>query len=485
MLIKNSYQLKSSGFAAPDSAILQQMATALRQLKSDIKPALVTHVAQPSLTLYRQNPLIVGVVAGFSIVSLLIVTLIFALAGGKPDASSSFFTSQIDESGFGNEVSQAKIKYELSLMALNFMEGEAWNKQTVADFTQGWNRLDVLNQAEMKHTVWFQSLENYLQRKSGAGDSRAKWRTELSAQLGLQEAAQDVAVASAPAASQATQATVSMAAVEEVSQTPSRSDSASPSASSPTSVATESVAQLTQAVEPLKTTVEIAAPVTQASATQSVENSNAQALAKPSDAVQPQTTAQPQNTAQQQTTTIQPSKVTGTQVVNAPQSITAQSATGGRVNRVIRTPMSEQASVAAPSVATAASVATEVQKPVPIGDAELRSLTREFIKSYETGNIINFTSLFSDKAVSNDEADLDTIRKEYASLFAATSDRRMLIGDISWKLSDNTATGEGKLAVSLRSKGASQNETYSGIVKIVVEKQKDGVQITKLYHSLQ
>jgi hypothetical protein len=61
----------------------------------------------------------------------------------------------------------------------------------------------------------------------------------------------------------------------------------------------------------------------------------------------------------------------------------------------------------------------------------------------------------------------------------------MIIDDIKWNLSDNQATGNGRMEVKVKAAGAGKFETYSGTIQIVVEKQAGSAHITKLYHALQ
>jgi hypothetical protein len=178
----------------------------------------------------------------------------------------------------------------------------------------------------------------------------------------------------------------------------------------------------------------------------------------------------------------------------------AEPVKSSRVNKVIRTPLPVAAQTTSPAggrtkVANAPPSSARQSAPQAtnktasnrrtISETELQKITSEFVDSYEAGNIITFASLFAKKAVSNDEADLNTIKKEYANLFATTSDRRMIIGNLKWDLSKRTATGEGSLEVAVKSASAEKAQTYSGKIQIVVEKQGDGVQITELYHALQ
>jgi len=158
------------------------------------------------------------------------------------------------------------------------------------------------------------------------------------------------------------------------------------------------------------------------------------------------------------------------------------------LHRIIRTPPTDAQDlnvvVASNNAAASASKQNPASSAKAISNADLNKLTAQLVNSYEKGNIDSFTSLFSPNAVSNDEADLKTITKDYADLFATTSDRRMIIGDIKWNFANNTASGSGSMEVAVKPSGANKAQKYTGKIQIVVERQANGVQITRLFHEL-
>ncbi len=476
MLINHTFQIKSNGFSVNPSSVRRQAATAFNHLKTGIHKSLSSGFLHSVVALYKQSPLLVGAVGGFSIVFFIIVVIIFSLAGGNSGHNNALI--QADESLFGGQYSHAKIKYKLNVIALSLIEDDHWNKQSIADFTYGWNTLDANEKDKMKQTVWFQLLENTLMNKLSADsdDKYTKLLADLSAQLDLHSPreknrsamvnAETVKAEADKDETVAVEAPQAQALKTQLAQTQvTKAESQSPSASQ----IREAEATVDEEVGPLSQSFisSVDQPsVTPPAARDPQEQTNIMAQLPEFQSIEGQQNKQQVATAS--TEQDKPSRVN--RVIRTPLPVEAQSTTG--LTNVAST---------SPSSPKQSSDAT----PAAISETELQKITAEFISSYETGNIKSFTSLFAKKAVSNDEADLNTIKKEYASLFAATSDRRMIIGDLKWDLSKQTATGEGKLEVAVKSAGADKAQTYSGKIQIVVEKQDDGVQITKLFHALQ
>ena len=473
MLINHSLQIKSSEFSLNPTSLRRHADAAYDQLKIGVHKSLSSGILHSAVEVYKQSPFLVAAVGGFSIASLIFVIIIFAVAGGNNNASIDGI-SDVDESLFGHQYMQARIKYDLNRIALSIIEGEDWDKKNIDQFATGWKALDVLEKAEVKQTIWFQSLENALHNNShsDASGKQKKLLAGLADQLGVH-----------------------------LNVVAKRED---PAKRPPRAVKVEAPKTNSDEPAPMQTAKpELAVPSDSQRAESVLASNNSQLqdqLAANTD--QPVVSPQPVVSTPAPVSTVSQLTTPDSTKIQANQpsfsEISAKTVQRNRVNRVIRTPQPAD-TLPVVAAATAKQTATpsaneKAATPVPdqtastsniINETELQKITSEFVTSYETGNITTFTSLFAEKAISNDDADLNTIKEEYASLFAATSDRRMIIGDLKWDLSKGTATGEGSLEVAVKPAGADKAQTYSGTIQIVVEKQDDGVQITKLLHALQ
>jgi hypothetical protein len=484
MLIKNSFHIKSSGFDNPHSTVPRRAATVLSQLNTSIQHSLDSGLLHTVVNAYKQNPFMVSTVAIFSLISFVFVIVIFALAGGNqhmlPSQQNLF--SDSDDVLFDNQYTKAKIKYDLNEIALNVIEGKAWNRQHIDKFTAGWSRLDALEKAELKQTVWFQLLENTIKSAISAhtSDNRGKLLADLAVQLGVSgkdNASSVKAKASAVATNTATNS--ASGADDRTVQAPIANAQTDADTAKPLKTALDQADAA--AMETLSSTTQLPTTQTQSAPSQLKNDTSQDSLQ--TAATQTDTKAN----ADLKTEVVSPPSQAQT---NSRQlaSVTSNTPKPRQVNKIIRTPIATETPAAAKTLAKSQQSQngqSQSTKLRALNNAELKRITNEFVTSYESGNIINFTSLFAEKAVSNDEEDLTTIRKEYAKLFATTSDRRMIIDNLKWNLSDTTATGKGRMKVKVKAAGASKFETYSGTIQIVVEKQAGSAQITKLFHSLQ
>jgi len=473
MLINHSLQLESSGRS--QSSFRRQTAAAFSVLNSKFHKSLSNGLLHAARRIYQQNPLMVGSVAGFSLVSLIFVVIIFTAAGNK---TALHQTNVLDGSQFSSQYTFVRIRYELNEIALSILEDKDWNQRSIDTFTYAWNSLDALEKAEVKQTVWFQSLENALSSRSGvsAKDKRAKLLVDLSATLGLPLAGKELTVAKRPAKTSTTDKETA------AKPAPKTQPAATQIASNRiTSQAANTRTTNTPTTKTLTPSTQIAkAPPQKTVPPQTQRVDSAAGGERP---VQADLSAEPLSVA-----ALSKGETASTADIVSPSippaAIPPAEVKPKRINKVIRTPIPVESQSAVMAVKPAAATQAVVSN-VTISESELKRITKEFVSSYETGNIVAFSALFAEKAVSNDDADLNTIKKEYANLFANTSDRRMIIGDLKWDFSKNSASGEGQLAVEVKSSGARIAQTYSGKIQIVVEKQDDGVQITKLYHALQ
>jgi hypothetical protein len=476
MLIKNSFHIKSSGFDNSHSAVPRRAAKVLSHLKTSIQHSLDSDLLQTVMNAYRQNPFMVSTVAVFSLISFVFVIVIFALAGNNQHSlpSQQNLFSDSDDGLFNNQYTKAKIKYDLNEIALSVIEGKAWSRQHIDKFSDGWNRLDALEKAELKQTVWFQLLENTIKRAASTdtSDKRVKLLADLATRLGV-AGFDNTASAHANASAAATNTTT----VADNGAAQAHSANAQVDADTTNPNPTERQTPLAQA--------DAAAMETLSSSTQSQSAASQSKIDADQDALQADT----KTNVDPNTEVVSPPSLAQTNARHT-ASVAPNASKPRQVNKVIRTPIPSETPAEAKTTAKAQQKSSQntpakTAKSNVLDKAELQHITNEFVNSYETGNIINFTALFAEKAVSNDEEDLTTIRKEYAKLFATTSDRRMIIDDIKWNLSDNQATGNGRMEVKVKAAGAGKFETYSGTIQIVVEKQAGSAHITKLYHALQ
>jgi len=129
-----------------------------------------------------------------------------------------------------------------------------------------------------------------------------------------------------------------------------------------------------------------------------------------------------------------------------------------------------------------------VSKPKPvekiqIGDKELSRLISDFSLIYEEGQLDSFMSLFSKDALTNNDEDWDSIRKDYKSLFDTTEMRVIELKNMRWNKEDIAATGRGEFIVTVLRRGGDNVRKFTGNIKLVVEKANDKLLINGMYHS--
>ena len=114
--------------------------------------------------------------------------------------------------------------------------------------------------------------------------------------------------------------------------------------------------------------------------------------------------------------------------------------------------------------------------------AELQDITTQLVSAYEAGNLKQFISLFSPEIKTNDRIDLSGVKKDYAQLFASTSDRQMFIQNLNWSNETIGAKGTGDLEVIILSNEGNPVYSMEGKIQIVAQKIDNKVKITHLYH---
>ncbi|WP_455218926.1 hypothetical protein [Kaarinaea lacus] len=114
--------------------------------------------------------------------------------------------------------------------------------------------------------------------------------------------------------------------------------------------------------------------------------------------------------------------------------------------------------------------------------SELQDLTTQLVTAYETGDIEQFISLFSENAKTNDRDNLSGIKQDYIELFNSTSDRQMFIQDLRWSGESNSVKGTGDLEVTILSNSGNTVYSMNGKIQIVAQKTNNRVHITHMYH---
>ncbi len=147
------------------------------------------------------------------------------------------------------------------------------------------------------------------------------------------------------------------------------------------------------------------------------------------------------------------------------------------------------AAAAAPVAGVAAPAATPAIKPtakprVGFTDAQLDKVLNQFVAAYEGGDLARFMALFSDTAYTNDQVDVNGIRRDYEDLFTSTDIRRMEVDAFQWHRDGKLAQGEGQFRVSVRRTGDQKlNKVFSGTIILQVQENGTNPLITGLFHT--
>jgi len=127
----------------------------------------------------------------------------------------------------------------------------------------------------------------------------------------------------------------------------------------------------------------------------------------------------------------------------------------------------------------------EARKIKPPGKEELRTLLQKFVSSYNRGDLEGLISLFSQEARTNDRTNINEIREDYAELFQTTKSREIILSDITWKFTANTAVASGLFEAKIQPTTNRKTNIYRGKIRIAVTKYEGGVLITQLLHNTQ
>lgn len=120
-----------------------------------------------------------------------------------------------------------------------------------------------------------------------------------------------------------------------------------------------------------------------------------------------------------------------------------------------------------------------------ITSREVRNITNQFVDYYQSGNIDQFTALFSEDVLSNDVNDLTGLEKEYGRLFSTTASRKMIVHNLNWTFKDNQADGKGNMIVNIQVGSEEEPSIFQGKIRFVLEKKEKQIRITQFFHEVQ
>ena len=117
-----------------------------------------------------------------------------------------------------------------------------------------------------------------------------------------------------------------------------------------------------------------------------------------------------------------------------------------------------------------------------ISQAELTTFLNRFVFVYQAGDIDQFLNLFANDVRTNDRTSKAGVREDYEDLFGTTDIRQMILGNVTWEVSDNHANGWGNFEVKVRKTGQESIKAFNGSLTFQVDKIDGRLQIKKLYH---
>ena len=110
--------------------------------------------------------------------------------------------------------------------------------------------------------------------------------------------------------------------------------------------------------------------------------------------------------------------------------------------------------------------------------SEVRDLTVQLSKYYESGDIKAFTSLFGNEQNNVDREALTHIKKQFEDWMSGTTDRQMFIKELNWAFHKNVAIGKGELSLTLISNHEPRVLTIKKSIELTVRKENQKVFIT-------
>ena len=180
---------------------------------------------------------------------------------------------------------------------------------------------------------------------------------------------------------------------------------------------------------------------------------------------------------------------------STPASVVATTLTSPTASEVAKLPampgetmITQAMSEGVPSLRSTANEVASLRELVTnsISKEELNKLIAKFVRSFEEGDLRLFISLFAEDARTNDQNNRKGIAEDYRNMFEDTEKRQFIFNGLRWVHEDDAkARGEGNFEVKILPKGEGSINTYAGNITIHVEKRRQTVLITQLYHEYQ
>ena len=117
-----------------------------------------------------------------------------------------------------------------------------------------------------------------------------------------------------------------------------------------------------------------------------------------------------------------------------------------------------------------------------LSDADLNRLIFYFKRSYESGDINIFGSLFTEDAITNESENRSQIVRDYDALFEVTNKRSINLKNLTWSKDGLIANGSGTFVLSIVEKEGMAPEEIRGEINIKAEKIDHKAQIKELFY---
>jgi putative secretion ATPase (PEP-CTERM system associated) len=134
---------------------------------------------------------------------------------------------------------------------------------------------------------------------------------------------------------------------------------------------------------------------------------------------------------------------------------------------------------------TPAPQSVKPQSTVKINETELINLVDNFLAYYASADLDKVMGLFASDARTNNRTNAQGIRSDYTELFKSTTMRKMNIGPLQWSIENDYARGIGDYQARINPVGTQNSQTFSGNITIQVQKDDQGLKITRFYFSNQ
>jgi general secretion pathway protein A len=173
-----------------------------------------------------------------------------------------------------------------------------------------------------------------------------------------------------------------------------------------------------------------------------------------------------------------------TQTARATRSGVASGAAAGAAAASSAPAAAAQPEQIAASTPTPQSSASS-QPGVTITNAELINLVNKFLAYYQSADLDKVMGLFASDARTNNRTNAQGIRSDYVELFKSTTKRKMHINSLNWSIENDYARGIGDYQAQINPEGTQNSQTFSGNITIQVQKDNQGLKITRFYFSNQ